>query len=181
MAQPRRMLISSFHLTNGTLVSPLLLFYLKLGLVCKKIHRFARNIPKKRFNTIVQSAVNARRQGDENPISSVVAEAIKMLANRSYRCQIKDCSGHAATEFLNGGKKHSSINSKLLKRLNHNTDQLYEIELVKPEIEHREKTIVRFFILNYVKQRMWELHYNFFIKSCDADKYEELEMDTYCL
>ena len=33
MPQPRRMLISSFFLTNGTIINPLLLFYLKLGLV----------------------------------------------------------------------------------------------------------------------------------------------------
>ena len=144
----------------------------------EKINRFARNIPEKRFNTIVQSAVKARHQGDENPNSSVVAEAIKMLANRSYRYQIKDRSRHAVTELLNRGEKHSSINSEMLKPLNHNTDQLYETELVKPEIEHKEPITVRFFILYYVKQRMLELHYNFFIKSCDADKYEELEMDT---
>ena len=31
--QPRRMLISSFILTNVTIITPLLLFYLKLGLV----------------------------------------------------------------------------------------------------------------------------------------------------
>ena len=35
MAQPRRMLMLNFHLTNGTLITPLLLFYMKLGLVCK--------------------------------------------------------------------------------------------------------------------------------------------------
>ena len=33
MAQPRRMLISSFFLTNGTIITPLLLFFLQLGLV----------------------------------------------------------------------------------------------------------------------------------------------------
>ena len=32
--QPKRMLISSFILTNGTIISPLLLFHLQLGLVC---------------------------------------------------------------------------------------------------------------------------------------------------
>ena len=42
MTQLRRMLISSFNLTNGTILTPLLLFYLKLGLVCKKIHRFVQ-------------------------------------------------------------------------------------------------------------------------------------------
>ena len=66
----------------------------------------------------------------------------------------------------------------MLKRLNHITDQLYEVELVNPEIEHRELKIVGFFILQYAEQRMLELFYNFFKTFCDTDKYEELEMDT---
>ena len=36
LCQPQRMLIFSFTLQNGTLSTPLLLFYLQLGLVCKK-------------------------------------------------------------------------------------------------------------------------------------------------
>ena len=41
LSQPQKMLISSFILQNGTLITPLLLFYLQLGLVSTKIHRFA--------------------------------------------------------------------------------------------------------------------------------------------
>ena len=67
MPQPRRKLISSFQLTNGTIITPLLLFYLHLGLECKKNHRFVQYTPKKYFNSFVQSAVKARRQGEENP------------------------------------------------------------------------------------------------------------------
>ena len=178
MSQPRRMLISRFHLTNGTIITPLLLFYLKLGLVCKKIHRFVQNTPRKCFNNFAQSAVDARRQGDENPKSSVVAETMKLLANSSYRYQIMDRSRHTVTKYLTDEKTHNSINNKMFKRLNHITDQLYEVELVKPEIEHREPIIVGFFILQYAKQRMLGLYYNFFIKFCDPDKYEELEMDN---
>ena len=44
--------------------------------------------------------------------------------------------------------------------------------------EHREPIIVGFFILQYGKQRMLELYYNFFKKFCDTDKYEEVDMDT---
>ena len=178
MAQPRRMLISSFILTNGTIITPLLLFYLQLGLVCKKIHRFVQYTPRKCFGNFVQSAVDARRQGDENPNSSVVAETMKLLANSSYGYQIMDRSRHTVTKYLSDEKTHSAINSKLFKRLNHITDQLYEVELVKSEIEHREPIIVGFFILQYAKLRMLELYYNFFKKFCDTDKYEELEMDT---
>ena len=178
MAQPERTLISSFILTNGTIITPLLLFYLILGPVCKKFHRFVQYTPRKCFNNFVQSAVDARRQGDENPNSSVVAETMKLLANSSYGYQIMDRSQHTVTKYLTDEKTHSAINSKMFKRLNHITDQLYVVELVKPEIEHREPINVGFFILQYAKQRMLELYYNFFKKFCDTDKYEELEMDT---
>ena len=89
-----------------------------------------------------------------------------------------DRSRHTVTKYLNDEKTHSAINSKMFKRLNHITDQLYEVELVKSENEHREPIIVGFFILQYAKLRMLELYYNFFKTFCDTDKYEELEMDT---
>ena len=82
------------------------------------------------------------------------------------------------TNYPTDEKTHSAIKSKMFKRLNHITDQLYEVELVKPDIERREPTIVGFFILHYAKQRMLELYYNFFKKVCVTDKYEEVEMDT---
>ena len=37
LCQPRKMLISRYFLENGTLITPLLLFYLELGRVCKKM------------------------------------------------------------------------------------------------------------------------------------------------
>ena len=157
MSQPRRMLISSFHLKNGTIITPLLLYYLNLGLECTKIPRFVQYTPKKCFSSFVQSAVNAGRQGDENPNSSVVAETMKLLANSSYGYQITDRSRHTVTKYLNDEKTHSAINIKLFKRLNFVTDQLYEVEFVKSEIEHREPIIVGFFILQYANIRMLEL------------------------
>ena len=178
MSQPRRLLISSFHLKNGTIITPLLLFYLNLGLECKKFHRFVQYTPKKSFSSFVQSAVNARRQGDKNPNSSVVAETMKLLANSSYGYQIMDRSRHTVTKYLNDEKTDSAINNKNFKRPIFVTDQLYEVELVKSEIEHREPIIVGFFILQYVKLRMLELYYNFLKKFCNTEKYGKLETDT---
>ena len=155
MAQPRRVLISSFVLTNGTIITPLLLFSLKLGLFCKKIHRFVQYTPRKCFNNFVQIAVDAGRQGDKNPNSSVFAKTMKLLANSSYGYQIIDRSGHNVTKYLTDEKTHSAINSKLFKRLNHITYQLYEVELVKPEIEHREPIIVGFLFYNMLNRECW--------------------------
>ena len=106
LCQPRKMLISCFFLENGTLITPLLLFYLDLGPVCKKICRFVEYLPVKCFNKFVQTAVIARREGDENPNSSVVAETMKLLANSSYGYQIMDRRRHTVTKYVNDEKTH---------------------------------------------------------------------------
>ena len=165
MVKPRRMLISSFFRTNGTIITNFLLIYLQLGLLCKKIHQFVQYTPSKCFDNFVQSAVHARQQRDENPSSGVVSETMKLLANISYGYQIMDRIRHTVTKYLTEEKTHSAINSEMFNRFNHITD-------------HREPIIVGFFILQNAKLRKLDLYYNFFKKFCDTDKHEELEMDT---
>ena len=177
-SQPRKIIISSFTLQNGTLIAPLLLFCLQLGLVCTKKHRFLEYTPNKCFNSFVQSAVDARMQGDENPNSSVVAETVKLLTNSSYGYQIMDRSRHTETKYFTDEKTNAAINSKLFKKLDQVNNSLYEVELAKAQMEHKEPIIVGFFILQYAKLRMLEPYYNFFIRFCDVNKFEELEMDT---
>ena len=64
MVQARRMLISSFILTNGTIITPSLLFHLQLGLVWKKIHRFVHYTSRKcfrQFCTVCRGCTTTRR------------------------------------------------------------------------------------------------------------------------
>ena len=103
---------------------------------------------------------------------------MKPLANSSYGYQIKDMSRHTVTKYLTDGKTHATISSKVLKKLDHVNNSLYEVELAKAQIEHKEPINVMFFIPQYAKLRMLELYYNFFTKFCDVIKFEELEMDT---
>ena len=176
--KPQRMLILSYKLNNGCVITPLLKFCLKLGLRCTKIHRFLEYIPQKCFNGLVQSVVDARREGDENPDSIVVAETMKLLGNSSYGYQIMDRSRHTETFYLNDEKTLKAINNYLFRRLNNVSTYIDEVEPAKSTVEHREPKIVGSFILQYAKLRMLELYYNFFDKFCDVQKFEELEMDT---
>ena len=119
------MLISSYFLENGTIITPLLLFYLELGLVCKKNYRFVQSTPMKCFNNFFQSAVNARREGDKNPNSNVVVETMKLLPNKSFGYHIMDRIRHTVTKFLSKEKTRGAINNKMFKRLGYINDQLY--------------------------------------------------------
>ena len=89
-----------------------------------------------------------------------------------------DRSRHTITKYLNVEKAHKAINSKFFKKPNHLNDNLYEIESVKADVEHKGPITVGFFILQYAKLRMLELYYNFFQKFCASNSFEETEMDT---
>ena len=63
------------------------------------------------FNKIVQSAVNALRDGDENPNSSVVPETMKLLANSTYVYQIMDRGRHTVRKFMSD-EKHMGLSTQ---------------------------------------------------------------------
>ena len=92
-----KMLISSFHWENGSVITPLFNFYLNLGFECTKIHRY---FPQKCFKGFVKSVVKARRLGDQNKNSTVISETMKLLRNNSYGYQIMDRSKHTVTKYL---------------------------------------------------------------------------------
>ena len=135
-------------------------------------------IPVKCFNKFVQSVVNARREGDENPNSSVVAETMKLLAKSSHGYQIMDRSRHTVTKYLSDEKTHEAINTIFFKRLDYINDQMCEVEKAKTEIEHRKPILVGFFILQYAQIAMLELYYNFSERFFEVNKFEVLEKDT---
>ena len=153
------MLITRVDLTNRTIITSFFDFYLNIGLECTHIHRFVEYTALRCFNIIVRSAVNASRQSGENLFSSVVDE-MKLLVNSSYRYLFMDRSPHTVTKHLNK-KSYEAVNSKRVKSLNYLNDKLYEVEAVKPEVEHEAPIIAAFFILQLAKVRMLELDYIF--------------------
>ena len=102
---------------------------------------------------------------------------MKLLANDPYGCQIMERSRHTVTKYLTDEKTHAAIIGKLFKKRDHVNNSLYEVEVAKAQIEHKEPIIVGFFILQYAKLRMLELYYNFFTRFCDVNNFEELKMD----
>ena len=117
ISQLRQMLNSSFELNNGTIITPLLLFNLEMGIVSTKNSRFVEYTPVKQFNKFVQSGVTPCRQGDGNANSSVVAETKKLFANSPYSYQIMDRIDHSVTSYMKDESTHAAIDNKKFDRL----------------------------------------------------------------
>ena len=178
LKRPRRMLISSFHLKRGPIITPLLRFYLDQGLIVDEVFWFIEYTPKKSFGSFVDRVVQARREGDKNKNSTVVAETMKLIGNSAYGYQIMDRSKHTETKYVIGSHVDKIINNQFFKNMNELPYNIFEAELSKKEVVHKEPIIIGFFILQYAKLTMLELYYNFFYKYCDVNKFELIEMDT---
>ena len=61
--------------------------------------------------------MNARREGDKNPNSKVVAETMKLLTNSSYGYQILELSQYTVTKCLSDEKTHGTNITKMFNRL----------------------------------------------------------------
>jgi hypothetical protein len=178
MKQPRRMLISSHKLEKGLLITPLLQYYIKLGLKLQKIYQVVEYEGGYPFKEFVNNMVEARRKGDENPQSGVVAETMKLISNSSYGYQIMDRCRHSETRYVKEDTACKLINKKQFKDYTQIDEDLFEITSAKSKTIHKEPIVVGFFILQFAKLRMLELYYNFLDKFCDKSKFEEIEMDT---
>ena len=79
LKHPQRMLIFNFKLETCSIITHHFIFNMELGLQCTKVYRFVQYHPQKSFNIFVQSGADARREGDENPLSGVVEKTMKLL------------------------------------------------------------------------------------------------------
>ena len=80
---------------------------------------------------------------------------------------------------MNDERTHVTINSKLFKRLGHNNNQIYKLELAKSEIKSTELIIL--VISQFSKLSKMELYYNISTSFSDTDNFEEMETDTYSM
>ena len=106
--------------------------------------------------------MEARREADKNTSSSVVADTMKLIGNSSYGYQIMDRSKHSKTQYVVGAEIDPLVNERNFKNLNLLPSSIYEVEMVKPEMNHKEPIDVGFFILHYAKLTMLQLFYTFF-------------------
>ena len=80
---------------------------------------------------------------------------MKLLASSSYGYQIMDRSRHTVTKYFSDEKSHAANNSKLFKKLDHVNNSLYEVELAKAQIEHKEPIFVGSSIFNTQSCECW--------------------------
>ena len=152
------LLFRCFQKSNSqrTIITPRLLFCLEWGSAFKQSYSCVEYTPEKCLNKITKVAVNARKQNDENPNSSVVAETVELLMNSSFDYEIMGRSWHIVSNYLNDEKRHCALNCKKFKRLNDNTNYLVtKLDWQSPKMSTENQSLLDLLYYNMLNREIW--------------------------
>ena len=146
---PRRCLVGAMSATKILLLSELLRWYLKHGLVVTKIYQVIQYNAQPTFASFAQSVTEARRQGDSDLSKQLLANTAKLVGNSFYGKTITDKTKHKNIVYTDDEKKVSSVVAgKHFHSLEPLGDGLYEMCRYKRKVHfshrlHRSKPPLR--------------------------------------
>ena len=179
--QPRRLLVGGMKARQIMLATPLLRWYLQHGLVVTKMYQVVEFLQKRCFKDFVKEVSDARRQGDADPNTAIIADTKKTIGNASYGSLIMDQTKHRNIKYVQGENETSfKVNDPLFRKLDclDSEEQYYEVEMAKKKIKLDLPIQLGYFILQYAKLRMLEFYYDFMSLYVDRSDFEYCEMDT---
>ena len=179
--QPRVLLVGGMAAEEILIATPLLQWYLKHGLEVKKVHQVVEYQRRRCFEGLADTISAARRAGDTNPDSKIMAETNKTIGNACYGCLCMDKSRHTCVRYFKGDINASqAVNEPQFRKLTclNEEEQFYEVVFAKDSIKLDVPIQIAVFILNLAKLRMLQFHYDWLDRLVSRDDYMLLEMDT---
>ena len=93
--QPRRLLVGGMKARQILLATPLLQWYLKHDLVVTKIYQVVEFQQQRCFRKFVKEVSDARRQGDTDQDTAIIADTMKVIGCSGYGSLIMDKTKHS--------------------------------------------------------------------------------------
>ena len=161
------------------IATPLLKWYLKHGLKVTNIYQVVEFKPKRCFNDFEKEVTAARRAGDRDPTTNIIADTMKLIGNSAYGSLIMDKEKHQSVRYVKSKKEAcDAVNQPTFRKITELDDELYEIESAKKKILLNLPIYLGYYILQYAKLRMLEFYYDFFDEYVDRSDFDYIEMDT---
>ena len=178
LSQPRRSLIGSYHAKGILLSTPMLRWYVLNGLRVTHIYQTIEYTPQACFKDFGEKVSKARRQGDLNPDSAIIADTMKLLGNSGYGKTITNLDKHREILYCDDKEAPEKINEAQFRKLNTLDEDLYEVEMNKKKIKYNLPVAVGFFVYQYAKLKMLQFYFGCVLKYVSREDFCYIEMDT---
>ena len=179
LKKPSKMLISSYYAERILLITPLLKFYLDLGLQVTKVHLLVE-FPEHRpcFEKFATQVCDARRMGDKSTDSDILANTFKLIGNSAYGRICMNKAKQTQTKYADATFATHLINTKRFKRCTKIDADLFEIELCKKAHKHDLPLQCGVWTYQIAKLRMLQWHIQFLQYYLPKTNYQLTQMDT---
>ena len=176
---PRKLLISGLSGKKLMIISPLLQWYIKHGLIVTKIHEIIEFRSSDCFKEFTEEVTKARRIGDSLPNQSVLSDCMKIIGNSAFGGLIMDKMKHTSISFKRTKTEAVSlINSYRFVKLSEFGENSFEIEQKKKVIQLDMPIYLGAFVLGYGKMHMLDYYYNYLDYFLNRMDYIPICMDT---
>ncbi len=151
---PRRLLVGGTKARQILLATPLLKWYMNHGMVVTKIYQLVEFRQQRCFENFVGEVSDARRHGDTDPDTAIIADTMKVIGNSGYGSLIMDKTKHRDVKYVQGENETCmKVNDPLFRKLDclDEEEQYYEVEMAKRKIKLDLPIQLGYFILQYAK------------------------------
>ena len=177
--KPRRLLAGVMKATKILLSTSLLKWYLEHGLKVGNIYQVIEFKKDACFQKFCNEVSDARREGDINTASDVIANTMKLIGNSGYGSLIMDVEKHQQIKYVKGEHEaYLYVKKPNFKKVTELENDMFEFELLKKKIKLTLPIYLGFHILQLAKLRMLSFYFDCIDQFCDRSDFQLCEMDT---
>ena len=183
LKKPKRALICSHFGKEVLITSEMGKFYLEKGLKITKIYEFIEYQPQKRFEDLGNKICDARRLGNLNRHSQIVALTAKLQGNSLYSATLINKDKHRVVTYCDDSTVNEKVNNPRFVHLEVVSPRVYEVTSLKKKVINELPIPIGLFVYLNAKLTMLCFLYDFLLKFCQKEKLSLLECDTdsyYC-
>ena len=109
LPRPRQMLISSYFANQMLIATPLLKWYLDMGLIVTRVYMVMQFDKRPCFSHVTENAANKRRAADKDSTQKLAGESAKLLPNSIYGKMCERKSRFKEVTFVNGPTASAAV------------------------------------------------------------------------
>ena len=161
---PRKCLLLSYFIERSLLLTSLVSWYLRQGLVLTEIHTFYSFKPVKCFQTFVDTVTSARRAGDNDENKKILAEMFKCVGNSSVGKTLIQRERHKDVRIVDAECATKLINDAKFDSLDEISSQVFEVTSRKKYVKHNMPLVCGITVYNYAKREVLKFIFEFLYK-----------------
>ena len=178
MKQTQRSLISSYFGRALLLITPLLQYYLRLGLKVTRIYEVVQFERKPYFKGFVDKVIQARREANLDPKKKVIAESMKTLGNSSYGKTVTNQTKFKTVSKCTEAEAKASVNDPRSLSFTQMDSDIYEVKCSKQSICYDLPLDIEFFVYGYAKLVLLRSYFEFLDHLFSRRDFALIQCDT---